>query len=127
MKLLKKLKDRFTRDNTTSDLTSFKRTNGFTWPPDKAQIFTWIVLLYFGLAIFGSLCVSLAQPYSYTFGVLAAIFYIVHIVLNITTMAVNPGEEAMLKKKITPKNQFDRSKHRHVIENQFCNICQIVV
>jgi hypothetical protein len=126
MKLLKKLRDRFRRDKT-GDMTSFKRTNGFTWPPDKAQVLTWIVLLYFGLAIFGCLCVSLAQPYSYTFGVIAAICYIVHMVLNVITMAVNPGEEAMLKKKITPKNQFDRDKHKHVIENQFCNICQIVV
>lgn len=52
---------------------------------------------------------------------------IAHIVLNIVVMLVNPGEEAALKRKIVPQNDFDRSKHKHVIENQFCNICQIVV
>jgi palmitoyltransferase len=130
--MFKKISDRCSgraNNNTASlsELSSFKRTNGFTWPPDKAQVFTWIVLVYFGLAIFGSFCVSLAQPYSYVFGLLAAGFYLTHIALNIATMAINPGEEVTLNKKITPKNKFDRDKHKHVIENQFCNICQIVV
>ena len=107
--------------------SAFKRTNGLTWPPDKAQLFGWIVLLYFGLAIFGSFCVSLARPWSYIFGALFGAFYISHLALNITVMAINPGEEAVLKRKIVPQSQFDRDKHRHVIENQFCNICQIVV
>ena len=111
----------------TTKINSFKRTNGFTWPPDKAQILTWAILLYFALAIFGCYCISLARPWNIIFGVLSGICFITHIALNITTMSINPGEEATLKKKISPVGEFDREKHKHVIENQFCNICQIVV
>lgn len=104
-----------------------KRTNGFSWPPDKAQLFSWIVILYFSLSTFASLCLSLATPWIYIFYAISAIVMLTHITLNIVVMLVNPGEEAALKRKIVPQNDFDRTKHKHVIENQFCNICQIVV
>lgn len=104
-----------------------KRTNGFSWPPDKAQILSWLLIIYFGLAMFGCLIISIRQPWSYIIGVIFLILYIVKISLNLTVMAINPGEEATLKRKIVPQNNFDREKHKHVIENQFCNICQIVV
>ena len=104
-----------------------KRTNGFSWPPDKAQILSWIVIVYFSLATFASLCTSLASPWIYVFYVIAGVVMVAHMLLNLVVMFVNPGEEVSLKRKIVPQNDFDRSKHKHVIENQFCNICQIVV
>lgn len=108
-------------------MTDYKRTNGFSWPPDKYQVIAWTVLIYLGLSVFGSLCVSLAHPWSIIISVLFAIIYLTHVGFNIACMAINPGEEAVLKRKIVPQSNFDRQKHRHVIENQFCNICQIVV
>jgi hypothetical protein len=126
MNLIKRFKF-WSRNREQIDAITHKRTNGYSWPPDKAQILSWLILIYFGLAIFGSFCISLAQPWSYIFGIICGIFYAVHLVLNLTVMAMNPGEEAYLKRKITPQNNFNREKHKHVIENQFCNICQIVV
>ncbi len=76
---------------------------------------------------FGTFAVSLAEPYNYSLAIVFLILYLTHIACNITVMAINPGEEAVMKHKITPSENFDRSKHKHVIENQFCNICQIVV
>lgn len=104
-----------------------KRTNGFSWPPDKAQIIAWIVIVYFTLAIFGSFCISLNEPWSYILAIIFAILLIIHCVFNIWCMAINPGEEALLKRKVAPQPIFDRRKHKHVIENQFCKICLIVV
>ena len=105
----------------------FKRTNGFSWPPDKAQVASWIIVIYFGIILFSTLCVSMREPYSYTFGILFAILYVCLIVLIILVTIINPGEEASNKKKVVPSNSFDRQKHQHVIENQFCNICQMAV
>lgn len=104
-----------------------KRTNGLSWPLDKAQVLSWLVIIYFGLATFASLCISLASPWIYLFTITSGFVFVIHVLLNIIVMAINPGEEVNLKRKIVPSNDFDRKKHKHVIENQFCNICQIVV
>jgi hypothetical protein len=105
----------------------YKRTNGFSWPPDKAQIISWLIIIYFGIFLFGTLVVSMSKPYSYSIGTLFAILYLCLVILVILVTAINPGEEETNKKKVVPSNSFDREKHKHVIENQFCNICQIVV
>lgn len=39
-------------------------------------------------------------------------------------MIINPGEDTKSIKRIQP---FNTQKHRHVIENQYCNICNIIV
>ena len=103
-----------------------RRTNGFSFPLDKSQIFTWIVLVYFGLMFIGTFCSSIRMPWTIIIGFIFILFFLIHVAFNITVMAVNPAEENDVK-KITPVNNFDRQKHKHVIENQFCNICQIVV
>lgn len=126
MECLKRFGDWCT-GSTKNQPATFKRVNGFTWPPDKAQLLAWFLLFYFLIAIFGCFCISLAPPYSYVFGVIGGLSFLVHIALNIAVMAVNPGEEAAIKRRVTPQGEFDRQKHKHVIENQFCNICQIVV
>ena len=106
---------------------TFKRRNGFSWPPDKAQLLAWFFIILLGLMGFGTLAVALKEPYNYSLSIVFLIIYLTHIAFNIATMAVNPGEEASIKRKITPASTFDRTKHKHVIENQFCNICQIIV
>lgn len=108
-------------------MTTHKRSNGFTWPPDKAQVVSWFFLFYFGLMFFGIFCASMAEPWSYIFGSVFSVFYVLLVFLIILVTAINPGEEVSLKRKITPKKDFSRENHKHVIENQFCNICQIVV
>ncbi len=102
-----------------------KRNNGFSWPPDKAQLFSLTILIYFGFIFFGTFTVSLKSPWSFIIGILYAIQYCILIILMTTVMYINPGEFSNVK-KVTPSN-FDRQKHKHVIENQFCNICQMIV
>ncbi|CAF1001235.1 unnamed protein product [Brachionus calyciflorus] len=106
---------------------NFKRKNGFSWPLDKAQIAAWIIILYFALAVFGSFCVSLNEPWSYTLGIIFGILLFIHAFFNIWCMISDPGEETLQKGKVAPQPIFDRQKHKHVIENQFCKICLIVV
>lgn len=107
-------------------MSNKQRINGFSLPLDKSQVFSWIVLVYFGLMFIGTFCASMTMPWSIIIGIIFLFLYTIHLALNITVMAINPGEE-FNSKKITPIDNFDREKHKHVIENQFCNICQIVV
>jgi len=105
----------------------FKRTNGFTWPPDKAQIISWLLIIFQAICFYSTFTVSLRQPWSYTIGIVYGISFLVEVALILAITAINPGEEASIKRKIMPTNNFDRKKHKHVIENQFCNICQTIV
>ena len=106
---------------------TYKRQNGFAWPPDKAQIFSWLLIVYFLLIFCGTFLFSLAYPWSPILGSLFLVIILLHVSLNLSVMAINPGEESALKKKVVPVATFDSNRHKHVIENQFCNICQIVV
>ncbi len=103
------------------------RKNGFTWPPDKAQVITIIFVIYFGLMFPGTFIMAMENTATIVFSVFFAIEYITLLVLLFTIMYIDPSEFAGIeKKKISPAN-FDRQKHKHVIENQFCNICKKIV
>ena len=52
-----------------------------------------------------------------------ALVLIVHVVATVVTMTIDPAELEVRKKRSQP-NRFDRSAHNHVIENNYCNICQ---
>jgi palmitoyltransferase ZDHHC1/11 len=107
---------------------AFKRTNGFTYPPDKAQIISWLIILFLILMSYGTLVMSLKTPWNYIIGIAIGFLMTFHITFNIIVTVSNPGEEVASKRKVTPADEpFDRTKHKHVIENQFCNICQMIV
>ncbi len=104
-----------------------KRKNGFSWPPDKAQVITIIIVIYFGLMFPGTYILAMDGATTIVFGVLFALEYISLLILLVAIMYIDPSEFAGAdKKKISPAN-FDRQKHKHVIENQFCNICKMIV
>lgn len=104
-----------------------KRKNGFTWPPDKAQIITILFVLYFGLMFPGTYIVALSGGWAIAIGVLFALVYTCLLALLIIIMWVDPSEFAGAERKKVSPAAFDRQKHKHVIENQFCNICKSVV
>jgi len=107
-------------------INNLPRTNGLSWPLDKYQIASWIVLLYLGVMFLGTFCAAMSVPWSFLIGTIFSILFLLHLIMNIAVMVINPAEEVDTK-KIVPVNDFDRQKHKHVIENQFCNICQIIV
>jgi len=58
------------------------------------------------------------------------IVLLVHIIANIVTTSINPAEPAVLRKlqsghRLRPI--FDRSVHKHVIEDWHCHLCEVDV
>ena len=51
---------------------------------------------------------------------------ITHVVATVVTMTIDPAEPEVRKKHSSP-HPFDRTTHKHVIENLYCNICQVDV
>ena len=51
---------------------------------------------------------------------------ITHVVATVVTMTIDPAEPEVRRKHASPR-LFDRTAHEHVIENLYCNICQVEV
>lgn len=57
-----------------------------------------------------------------------ALVFIFHIVIHLISVSLNPADiNVRAKANKGPLPKFDRSKHSHVIENDFCHICEVKV
>lgn len=55
---------------------------------------------------------------------------LVHATANIVTTAIDPAEPAVKRKLRSGRRlrpMFNRSVHKHVIEDRYCNLCQVDV
>ena len=54
---------------------------------------------------------------------------IVYAVCTIVTSTIDPAERGVREKSSGKhdRSTFDRSVHKHVIEDQFCHICDVMV
>ena len=60
--------------------------------------------------------------------------FVTHILSSLVTSIMDPAEASVRRKRKTSKTAggflrtvFDRKKHSHVIEDRFCNLCNISV
>ncbi|CAK8679255.1 unnamed protein product [Clavelina lepadiformis] len=109
---------------------SFVRTNGWTFPLNCLQIFAAIVILLCGLMLFGVEALALPTqglPAAY---VCIGLLYIIHIASYVAATSINPADDNSIRQFINrskPIPVFDRSLHKHVIENNYCHICEVAV
>jgi hypothetical protein len=52
-------------------MSEFQRKNGFSWPLDYRQVISWLFVIYIGLMLFGTLTISVIQPWSYLIGIVS--------------------------------------------------------
>ncbi|ESO89751.1 hypothetical protein LOTGIDRAFT_124446 [Lottia gigantea] len=104
------------------------RKNGWSLPPHPLQFVAWIVVLYFILIYFTTLVPALISEWQPAAYIINALGCAVHIISHFVAATINPADPAVLK-KITdgPTGKFDRKKHPHVIENQYCYLCEVHV
>ncbi|KAG1664883.1 putative palmitoyltransferase ZDHHC11 [Nymphon striatum] len=107
----------------------WRRINGLSLPLDGFQIIAWIFTLLFTLVYFGAIVQSFPnEQCQLVLIILMAILLFIHIFLHISCNFVDPADPAVrAKKQIQPLPNFNRKKHLRVIENQFCNICEVKV
>ena len=111
------------------------RKNGWTFPLHPLQFMAWFFYFYFLFTLFTlfipNLSASCDRILCYTFG---GLIFLVHFVIHILSVSANPSDDGVIAKcdarrgsRIFPLGTFDRTKHEHVIENQFCYICEVSV
>ncbi|VDD96986.1 unnamed protein product [Enterobius vermicularis] len=98
-----------------------RRRNGWSWPPSFRQILCWLIILFI-LPLTAFMFVPLHVFYApLVIGVVAV--WIVVLVVLLTTIDPAYSRVYTFAKAV----HFDASKHAHVIEKFYCNVCQIHV
>lgn len=97
----------------------WRRQNGWSWPPSTLQIISWLsIIILFPvnvLLIIPAHCIFLLA--------IAAIIFTWIILLMIISTTINPAIRGLKNEAVV----FDKTKHLHVIEDNYCNICLIKV
>uniref|UniRef100_A0A8C3YIF6 Palmitoyltransferase n=1 Tax=Catagonus wagneri TaxID=51154 RepID=A0A8C3YIF6_9CETA len=109
------------------------RVNGWSRPLHSFQLITWAVFLILAVTSFGVFIPLMPHiwrqaAYGVSFhGVVGGIF-LFHFIVHVITISINPAEASVHQKNYSePVPVFDRSKHAHVIQDQYCHLCEATV
>jgi len=111
-----------------SSRQNFIRINGWTYPVHWLQVIAWTCYLLFSVVCFTFIVPTL--PNTTIRCIILAInliIFILHFVVHVIAVSINPADDNVidrLEARRTKITKFDRTKHAHVIENQFCYICE---
>lgn len=120
-----------TSNNNSSSMSGRSRYNGWSWPPHPFQPIAWGCLIYLAVFYFSTVVPGLLQPGQIVGYAVMGLLLIIHLVVHLLACTVNPADPNVIHKMEGKKTQevpkFDRMKHKHVIENQHCYLCEVDV
>ena len=106
------------------------RRNGWSSPHHPLQLLAWLFILFFSISFFGFMipCLPTASA-AWAAGATNALLLTCHAILHLLCISRNPADDSVVAKYKGREKpaEFDRRKHEHVIENQFCYICEVSV
>ncbi|XP_054360989.1 palmitoyltransferase ZDHHC11-like isoform X2 [Mirounga angustirostris] len=105
------------------------RVNGWSRPLHSFQAVAWVTLLIMAIATFGIFIPFLPRNWKYiAYSVNGGLFFL-HFLVHLIAVSIDPAEaNVRLKKNYSkPLPTFDRSRHAHVIQNQYCHLCEVTV
>ncbi|KAF8774784.1 uncharacterized protein LOC129984616 [Argiope bruennichi] len=107
----------------------WSRRNGWSLPLHPLQISAWFFLVMFAILYFVVLVPNMPEGAWQTSAyIINGCVFIFHIVIHLISVSLNPADRNVRAKvNEGPLPTFDRSKHSHVIENEYCNICEVKV
>lgn len=111
-----------------SKVRNQRRVNGLQLPLHPQQVVGWIALLGVSLGTFAVLIPYLGGYIQPAASVLLGLTFALHFGAHLVALLLDPAEHELRVKN--NKNcifvpEFDRTKHRHVIENGRCHLCNI--
>ncbi|XP_067905654.1 palmitoyltransferase ZDHHC1 isoform X2 [Heterodontus francisci] len=110
------------------DCHHHSRTNGWSWPLHPYQIICWIVYFYFVVVVFGILIPLLPTHWVPAGYIWLGVMFISHLVVHLSSASIDPADKNVRAKHYNkPIPVFDRNKHKHVIENHHCYLCEVDV
>ncbi|XP_045141217.1 palmitoyltransferase ZDHHC11 [Echinops telfairi] len=110
------------------------RVNGWSLPLNMLQAVAWttfLVLTFTSFAIFIPLLPSFYRYLAYSVSLviwLASVLFLFHFVVHMIAVSTDPAElNVRMKNYNRPMPLFDRTKHEHVIQSQYCHLCEVTV
>ncbi|CAO2592031.1 Palmitoyltransferase ZDHHC11 [Lemmus lemmus] len=105
------------------------RVNGWSPPLHPFQAIAWTTFLVMFISAFGIFIPFLPRGWKNAAYVLMGGLCLLHLIVNVFATTIDPADtNVRLKKDYSePVPTFDRSKHAHVIQNQYCNLCEVTV
>lgn len=106
----------------------FRRVHGLQLPLHPQQIVGWVLLIVVFVSTFTVLLRTppLLPDLRFILSLLFAALFLLHVLTHLTVLLLDPADpevRAQPARVIVP--EFDRAKHRHVIENGRCHLCNI--
>jgi len=106
----------------------FRRVHGLQLPLHPQQIVGWVLLI---VVFAGTFTVLLTTPLllpdlRFVLSLLFGALFLLHLLTHLTVLLLDPADpevRARPARLVVP--EFDRAKHRHVIENGRCHLCNI--
>ena len=102
------------------------RTNGWSKPASIQQVVGWGIVTVYTSINLTTLVPALNKTLQIPAYVVTVVVVLAHVISHIAVCSIDPADLTVLRTKY-PKKQFNSSEHTHVIENGFCNICQVNV
>nr|XP_054540085.1 probable palmitoyltransferase ZDHHC11B isoform X2 [Pan troglodytes] len=103
--------------------------NGWSLPLHYFQVVTWAVFVGLSSATFRIFIPLLPHSWKYIAYVVTRGIFSFHLVIHLIASCIDPADSnvRLMKNYSQPMPIFDRSKHAHVIQNQFCHLCKVTV
>lgn len=114
--------------NVPPEHRKYRRVHGLQLPLHPQQVIGWVLLI---IVFVGTFTVLLTTPpllpdLRFVLSLLFAALFVLHVLAHLTVLLLDPADpevRARLVDEVVP--EFDRTKHRHVIENGRCHLCNI--
>ncbi|XP_012059788.1 PREDICTED: uncharacterized protein LOC105622996 [Atta cephalotes] len=106
----------------------FRRVHGLQLPLHPQQIIGWVLLT---VVFVGTFTVLLTTPpllpeLRFILSLLFAALFLLQLSSHLTVLLLDPADPEVRARPVrTIVPEFDRTKHRHVIENGRCHLCNI--
>ncbi|XP_077159802.1 palmitoyltransferase ZDHHC11-like isoform X2 [Paroedura picta] len=105
------------------------RVNGWSWPLHSFQVVTLGLFTYLAIVGFGIYIPLLPRGWKVVAYTVIGLLFMYHLITHLVAITIDPADQNVLAKKNykQPMPIFDRSKCKHVIQNQRCYLCEIEV
>ncbi|XP_067425932.1 palmitoyltransferase ZDHHC11-like [Emydura macquarii macquarii] len=105
------------------------RVNGWSLPLHTFQFIGLLFYTYLAIVGFGIYIPLLPHGWKYAAYAVIGVLFVHHLVAHLVAITIDPADQNVLTKKnySSPMPVFDRSRHKHVIQNQHCYLCEVDV
>ncbi|XP_056618732.1 palmitoyltransferase ZDHHC11 [Triplophysa dalaica] len=105
------------------------RVNGWSLPLHVFQLIAWLIYSFMAIVTFGIYIPLLPPPWSFAAYTFIGTAFLLHLLTHVAAVTTDPADVSVRSRKdySSPMPVFDNTKHKHVIDNLRCILCEVDV